>query len=81
MRLNLDELEQKLYRNVQAVFWVLYVLVRMITGLLAYNWLPNESYDPEVTTLLHPTKLATTKAERERFMMRGKTRRLGGFSG
>ena len=47
MRLNLDELEEKLSHNAELIFWVLYLLVPLITGLLAYNWLPNEAYSPE----------------------------------
>jgi len=29
------------------VFWTLYLVVTFFTGILAYNWLPDESFDPE----------------------------------
>src|SRR5258707_1244149 len=45
--MSLDDLEEKLSRNAETIFWVLYLLVPTITGLLAYNWLPNEVYNPE----------------------------------
>jgi membrane associated rhomboid family serine protease len=44
---NLDDLEKKLSPNAEPIFWVLYILVPIITGILAYNWLPNEVYNPE----------------------------------
>jgi hypothetical protein len=46
MRLNLDDLEEKLSRNAEPIFWALYLIVPLITGLLAYNWLPDEAYNP-----------------------------------
>ena len=44
--MNLQKIEQSCSRNAEAIFWIAYVLVPLFTGLLAYNWLPHESYSP-----------------------------------
>jgi hypothetical protein len=49
---SLDALEQKLLPKAEAIFWVLYLVIPIVTGLLAYNWLPNESYNPAVHELI-----------------------------
>jgi hypothetical protein len=49
---HLDRLEQKFLPEAEAIFWVLYFVIPLVTGLLAYNWLPNESYDPDVHQLI-----------------------------
>jgi hypothetical protein len=48
----LDDLEQKLSPKAETIFWVLYLIIPIVTGLLAYNWLPNESYNPDVHQLI-----------------------------
>jgi hypothetical protein len=30
---------------VEQTFWTLFVVLSFFTGLLAYNWLPNEAFD------------------------------------
>ena len=45
-------IEERASRNAEAIFWAVYVLVPLLTGLLAYNWLPHESYSPERDELL-----------------------------
>src|SRR6266851_3736985 len=49
---SLDALEQKSLPKAEAIFWVLYLVIPIVTGLLAYNWLPNESYNPAVHELI-----------------------------
>jgi hypothetical protein len=39
-------------RRAQTVFWIVYLLFPIFTGLLAYDWLPNESYDERRHKLL-----------------------------
>ena len=34
------------------VFWVAFVLIPIVTGILQYDWLPNELFDPERHTAL-----------------------------
>jgi hypothetical protein len=34
-----------LFRRVQTVFWIAFIALPIFTGWLAYDWLPNESYD------------------------------------
>lgn len=41
-----------LYRKIAVALWALYVLTPVATGLLAYHWLPNESYDESKHELL-----------------------------
>ena len=41
-----ERLEETLSRNGESAFWIVYVLVPMLTGFLAYSWLPHESFDP-----------------------------------
>jgi hypothetical protein len=49
-----QSLEEKLSRNAETVFWLVYVLVvPLSTGILAYNWLPHESYRPDRDELLN----------------------------
>jgi hypothetical protein len=48
----LDDLEQKLSPKAETIFWVLYLVIPIVTGLLAYNWLPNESYNSDVHQLI-----------------------------
>jgi len=48
----LEDLEQKLSTKAETIFWVLYLIIPIVTGLLAYNWLPNESYNPDVHQLI-----------------------------
>jgi hypothetical protein len=49
---SLDDLERKLSPKAEVIFWVLFLVVPIITGLLAYNWLPNESYNPALHQLI-----------------------------
>jgi len=50
--MNLDDLEKKLSLNAEVMFWTVYLIVPLFTGLLAFNWLPNESYSPERDQLI-----------------------------
>lgn len=34
-----------LFRRLQVGFWTLFIALPILTGLLAYRWLPNESFD------------------------------------
>jgi hypothetical protein len=34
-----------LFARIQAGFWLAYILLPLFTGWLAYDWLPNESFD------------------------------------
>jgi hypothetical protein len=48
-----ESLEKRLSRNAETIFWLVYVLVvPLSTGILAYNWLPHESYRPDRDELL-----------------------------
>jgi hypothetical protein len=35
------------FQRVEQTFWTLFVVLPIFTGLLAYNWLPNESFNEE----------------------------------
>lgn len=50
--MTLNDLEQRLSRNAETIFWVTYVFIPLFTGLLAYNWLPHEAYSPERDELI-----------------------------
>ncbi len=39
-------------RRAQTFLWVIYFLLPILTGLLAYHWLPNEDYDANRHNLL-----------------------------
>jgi hypothetical protein len=41
-----------IFGKVQNVFWFAFVMVPCFTGLLAYHWLPNESFDERKDDLL-----------------------------
>ncbi len=75
-----DALEQKLLPKAEAIFWVLYLVIPIVTGLLAYNWLPNESYNPAVHELIASHEVSDDEGRTEQFTMCGKTRRPGGYS-
>ena len=32
------------FRRVEQIFWVLFIILPIFTGLLAYDWLPNEAF-------------------------------------
>ena len=38
-------LDESAFRRVQTVFWVLYLILPIFTGWLAYKWLPDEAFD------------------------------------
>ncbi len=48
----LVRLEEILSRNAESIFWLAFILVPMFSGLLAYDWLPHESYNPETDRLI-----------------------------
>src|SRR3974390_687836 len=35
----------KLIDRLNVAFWIVYIALPFFTGILAYHWLPNESYD------------------------------------
>jgi hypothetical protein len=47
-----NNVEERISRNAETIFWIIYLLVPLFTGLLAYNWLPHESYSPERDELI-----------------------------
>jgi hypothetical protein len=57
---NALSIEQKLSRNAEGIFWLVYLLiVPIFTGMLAYNWLPHESYRPDKDELLSSHEVST----------------------
>ena len=38
--------------RLQTTFWIVFVLVPIVTGLFEYQYLPNEYYEPEIHDLL-----------------------------
>jgi len=40
------------FQKLQVMFWSIYLILPMFTGWLAYDWLPNESYDEKRHTVL-----------------------------
>jgi hypothetical protein len=43
----LQDVEEHLSRRPDGVFWTLYFVVPFLTGILVYNWLPDESFDSD----------------------------------
>ena len=41
-----------IFGRIQTAFWVLFIVVPIFTGVLAYHWLPNEAFDKERHELL-----------------------------
>jgi len=39
-------------RRLEILFWIAFVVVPLLTGILAYRWLPNESFDERKHELL-----------------------------
>ena len=39
-------------KKMRTIFWWAFLLVPLFTGILAYNWLPNKSYDPDRDEML-----------------------------
>ena len=51
--MNRRAIEEKLSHEAEVIFWIIYVLVIPIsTGVLAYKWLPHESYNPKYDELI-----------------------------
>jgi len=42
----------RLLDRLHVAFWALYIALPLFTGILAYHWLPNESYDEKRHILL-----------------------------
>ncbi len=42
----------KRYQLIERVFWIAYIVIPMFTGILAYNWIPNESPEEGVHEIL-----------------------------
>ena len=42
-----SSVESKDWIRLGAAFWTAYILVPLLTGLLSYHWLPDESYDED----------------------------------
>ena len=47
-------LASKRLRDAQALIWIVYFLIPILTGILAYDWLPNEHFNP----ILHNSVLS-----------------------
>jgi len=37
---------------IEKIFWVIYLVLPIFTGILAYNWLPNESPNKDIHIIL-----------------------------
>jgi hypothetical protein len=60
----------KHFPRVQEIFWAAFIILPIVTGILSYRWLPNESYDQRKHVLLQ----SETDDEGERAMVwRSKT--------
>ena len=46
-------------KRLVVAYWASYILVPIFTGLLAYSWLPNESYNPKRHELLQGIEVGT----------------------
>lgn len=44
--------ETSMFRKIEVGFWIVFVALPIFTGLLAYRWLPNESFDEKRHELL-----------------------------
>lgn len=53
------------FEKLKVVFWVGFALLPLFTGILAYHWLPNESYNPTKHELIesHTDSDGTTVGE------------------
>lgn len=40
------------FRHIETTFWTLFILVPIFTGLLSYDWLPNEAFNDKKDEIL-----------------------------
>ncbi len=54
------------FRRVEQTFWTLFVVLPIFTGWLAYDWLPNESFDEENHEMISSHEVCHDVGEQEK---------------
>jgi hypothetical protein len=53
------------FRHIELTFWVLFILIPIFTGLLAYDWQPNEAYNKNEQEILSSHEVCRDVGEAE----------------
>lgn len=54
------------FRNLEKMFWISFVMLPVLTGLLAYDWLPNQAFDDRRHQILSSHEVCQDVGETEK---------------